>query len=161
MTETHHEEKYQMAKNTSATGTPQRASRLLQGKVTPVLLVLAAKAFTLVAVLAIYYVIVFFAAVRVVPLTMGFVKSGSGVTLDMPLETVLSAWIAPALFLVALEFVLVLVTLRALWRLRTKGVAAVSRWALGVETAKAETVQAMPLTSKSARKQNTNTTKAA
>jgi hypothetical protein len=147
-----------MTKNTSVTDTRQGKSRLLRGKVAPIGVVVATKALSLVLVLVLYYVIAFFAAVRVVPLTMGFVKSGTGVTLDMPLETVLSVWIVPALFLVALIFALVLVTLRAIWRLRIRVVTAVSRWALGVEPAATETSR---LGAKSIRKRNTNTTKAA
>lgn len=124
-----------MAKNTSETGAPQTTIRALRGKVAPISIVVAAKAFSLVAVLAGYYVLAFFAAVQVVPMTMNFVKSGTGVTLDMPLETVLSFWIVPALFLVALVFVLVLVVMRALWRFRNRVVASVSLWALGEATA--------------------------
>lgn len=123
-----------MGKNKIAAEHRPAKTLAARGKAAPVLIVVATKAFTLLAMLVVYYLIAFFAAIRVVPLTMGFVKSGSGVTLDMPIETVLSVWIVPALFLVALVFALVLVTMRTLWRLRTRAVQAVSRWAFGEET---------------------------
>ena len=122
-----------MAKSTSVMNDHPMKPRALRGKVVPISIVIATKASTLVAVLVAYYVLAFFAAVQVVPLTMGFVKSGSGVTLDMPLETVLSVWIVPALFLVALVFVLLLVMMRSLWRMRVRVVVSVALWALGEE----------------------------
>jgi len=118
---------------TDALTTSGKKRRTLKGTVAPIAIVTMVKTLTLAAVAASYYVLAFFASVQVVPLTMGFVKAGTGVTLDMPLETVLSVWVVPALFLVALVFVLVLVVMRALWRLRTRVVAAVSLWALGEE----------------------------
>lgn len=123
-----------MGKNMNAAESRTTTVRLPRGRAASIGIVVATKAFTLVAMLVAYYVITFFAAIRVVPLTMGFVKSGSGVTLDMPIETVLSVWIVPALFLVGLVFVLLLVAMRALWRLRIRAVQSVSRWAFGEET---------------------------
>lgn len=123
-----------MGKTTNAAESGRGTLRAPESKAVSVGIVAATKAGTLVALVVLYYVIAFFAAIRVVPLTMGVVKSGSGVTLDMPLETVIAVWIVPALFLVALVFTLVLVTMRALWRLRVRAVTAVSRWAFGEET---------------------------
>jgi hypothetical protein len=151
-----------MANNLSATTNSPTKTRGLRGKAAPIGIVLATKAFTLVALLAVYYVIAFFTAVRVVPMVMGFVKSGTGVTLDMPVETVLSVWIVPALFLVALVFVLVLVAMRAIWRLRARVIIAVSRWALGEETdEETGTAVTAPLRTKRSRNQKTTSTKAA
>ncbi|MCI4659588.1 hypothetical protein [Cryobacterium zhongshanensis] len=151
-----------MTQNTTKTrnapvSTP--AKRGLFARMTPVSLLLATKTVTLVLVLAGYYVLAFFAAVRVVPMTMGFVKSGTGVTLDMPLETVLSVWIVPALFLVALIFVLVLIAMRALWRLRARVVAGVAHWARGREADMGMTVRpphTSPLGAKNIRKTSTS-----
>jgi len=123
-----------MARKVSATADNRTVPRVLRGKLGPVSIVAAVQAASLVTVLALYYVIAFFAAVQVVPLTMGFVKSGTGVTLDMPMETVISLWIVPALFLVALIFVVVLITMRAIWRLRTRVTTRVARWAFGEES---------------------------
>jgi hypothetical protein len=133
-----------MARNLNATARDRTIPRVLRGKVGPVAVVAAVHAATLVAVLALFYVIAFFAAVQVVPLTMGFVKSGTGVTLDMPMETVISVWIVPALFLVSLLFVLVLITMRAIWRLRVVVVTRVSRWAFGEDDAQATPLPAGP-----------------
>jgi len=121
-----------MSKATTASSTTR--SSILRGKAAPLAIVLAAKTAALLATLVIFYVLAFFVAIQVVPLTMGFVKAGSGVTLDMPIETVLSVWIAPALFLIALELVATLVAMRAVWRLRRRATDAVSAWALGRET---------------------------
>jgi membrane glycosyltransferase len=121
-----------MSKTTTASSTIR--SSFLRGKAAPLGIVLAAKTAALLATLVIFYVLAFFVAIQVVPLTMGFVKAGSGVTLDMPIETVLSVWIAPALFLIALELVATLVAMRAVWRLRRRATDAVSAWALGRET---------------------------
>jgi len=121
-----------MSKATTASSTTR--SSFLRGKAAPLGIVLAAKTAALLATLVIFYVLAFFVAIQVVPLTMGFVKAGSGVTLDMPIETVLSVWIAPALFLIALELVATLVAMRAVWRLRRRATDAVSAWALGRET---------------------------
>lgn len=107
----------------------------LRGKASRVGVVLGTKATSLVLLLVIYYMLVFFAAIQLVPLTMGFVKAGSRVTMSMPIETVVSLWIVPALFLVALEFVLVLVAIRALWRARRRLVDTVAGWAFGREAA--------------------------
>ena len=123
-----------MARKVSATADDRNVPRVLRGKLGPVSIVAAVQAASLVTVLALYYVIAFFAAVQVVPLTMGFVKSGTGVTLDMPMETVISLWIVPALFLVALILVVVLITMRAIWRLRTRVTTRVARWAFGEES---------------------------
>jgi hypothetical protein len=120
-----------MARNQNATAGERPAPRVLRGKLGPVTVVAAVHAATMVAVLALFYVIAFFTSVQVVPLTMGFVKSGTGVTLDMPMETVISVWIVPALFLVALLFVLMVLTMRAIWRLRVVVVTRVSLWAFG------------------------------
>lgn len=147
-----------MPRNVGGTGNRSITARMLRGKAGPISIVLVTKTVTMVALLAVYYVIAFFAAIRVVPLVMGFVKSGTGVTLDMPVETVLSAWIVPALFLVALVFILVLVTMRALWRLRSRAVAAVSRWALGEET---RPTAVTPNSAKSARNRKNISAKAA
>ncbi|ROR75971.1 hypothetical protein SAMN06295974_3884 [Plantibacter flavus] len=103
----------------------------LKGKAVPIGVVLLTRTVTLVGLIFAYYVLAFFSAVQIVPMTMGFVKAGTGVTLDMPVETVLSAWIVPALFLVGLLFAFVLFLMRGLWRLRKRAVQAVSRWALG------------------------------
>ena len=123
------------------THTGQTGTHTLLAKIAPVSVVVVVKALTLVVVLAGYYVLAFFSAVQVVPLIMNFVKSGTGVTLDMPLETVLSFWIVPALFLVALFFVLLLVTMRALWRFRARLVDGVTHWARGRETDMGMTVR--------------------
>lgn len=154
-TDAPHEEKYHMPKNANSRNNSSTKPRFLRGKTGPVSLVLATKAVTLAAVLGLYYVIVLFSAVQVVPLVMGFVKSGTGVTLDMPIETVLSVWVVPALFLVALVYALVIVTIRSLWRLRKRTINRVALWALG------SAADAMPLDTKSIRKQNHTTTKAA
>lgn len=150
-----------MTNNTSAIDKSQSTARGLRGKLAPVSIVIATKAVTMVALLVVFYVIAFFAAVKVVPMTMNIIKAGTGVTLDMPIETVVSFWVVPALFLVALVFVLVLVTMRAVWRLRSRVVIAVSRWAFGVTPETAQAGQTAPLRTKSVRKQIINTTKAA
>jgi Mg2+/Co2+ transporter CorB len=129
-----------MTQSLDATKTSSFASRLLKKKAGPMGVVIATKALTLVALIASYYIIAFVTAIQIVPLTMGFVKSGTGVTLDMPLELVLSLWIVPALFLVGLVFVLAVVTMRALWRLRARVVTAASQWALGEEPREKTTV---------------------
>jgi hypothetical protein len=143
----------------SITSSRPSKTRSLWGKAAPKGVVLATKAATLVALLVIYYVIVFFAAIQVVPLIMGFVKSGTGVTLDMPLETVLSAWIVPALFLVALFFALVLVTIRALWRFRARVIRSVTHWVFNEDNR----IEAAPagISTKNAQKQKNTSEKAA
>jgi len=123
-----------MAKNTSSRG-DAGTGRGPSGKALPATIVIATKSVTLGLTAFAYYVIAFFAAVRVVPTIMAFVASGSGVTADMQLQTLIAAWIAPSLFLIALLFALVLVTFRAIWRGRRRVVADVSAWALGLEPA--------------------------
>lgn len=136
-------------KNTKNKRTGLRAP---SGRVAPVALVLATKMATLVGVLVAYYVIAFFSAVRVVPMIMGFVKDGTGVSMGMPVETVLAVWIAPSLFLIALLFGLVFMMMRKLWHLRRRFVDRVSAWALGRETGLApatpipETIRTHPRT---------------
>jgi hypothetical protein len=147
-----------MARNLNASAGDRTTPRVLQGKLGPVSIVAAVHAATLVAVLALFYLIIFFAAVQVVPLTMGFVKSGTGVTLDMPMETVISVWIVPALFLVALLFVLVLLTMRAIWRLRVGVITRVSRWAFGEDDGRPTPLPAGPTP---ARNRKTSSSKAA
>jgi hypothetical protein len=146
-----------MARNLNATVGERPTPRVLRGKLGPVTVVAAVHAATMVAVLALFYVIAFFTAVQVVPLTMGFVKSGTGVTLDMPMETVISVWIVPALFLVALLFVLVLLTMRAIWRLRVVVVTRVSRWAFGED----DRSRSLPAGPANARNRKTSSSKAA
>jgi len=122
-----------MAKTTTETVISRAKSRVLKGKVAPVTIVLVTKAASLTLTGGAFYVLAFFFAIQVVPLTMGFVKAGSGVTMDMPIETILSVWIVPGLFLVALIFALVLLIMRTILRWRTAAVKAVARWALGIE----------------------------
>lgn len=124
-----------MAKNTSTADVRIPWIRAPRGKVAPVSIVLATRVTSMVVLFIAYYVIAFFAAVRLVPTVMGFVKAGSGVTMNMPVETVVAVWIAPSLFLLALLFALVLVVMRKLWRLRRSLVTVVSGWALGREEA--------------------------
>lgn len=120
-------------KNTTGTSTKIRRFSVPRGKIGPAATVLVAQAASLLAVIVVFYIVAFFAAVRVVPMVMGFVKDGTGITMDMPVETVLSAWIAPSLFLLALVFALVLFVLRAVWKLRTTAITALSAWAFGRE----------------------------
>lgn len=127
----------------ASSGTNRHPRAWLKGKVAPTSIMLLWQTVGLIAVGFLYYVIAFFFAVQVVPLTMGFVKAGTGVTLDMPLETVLSAWIVPALFLVGLLFVAVLLVMRGIWRLRIRANAALSAFLFGTErAAKVEPMQA-------------------
>lgn len=128
-----------MSKTTSTTETTGRLGRLTppKGKIGPVAIVLLAKSASLVGVIFAFYFIAFFAAVRLVPITMGFVKDGTGVTMDLPFETVIAAWIAPSVFLIAFIFTLCLVLMRFIWRGRQKVVARVQGWALGKEEAAA------------------------
>lgn len=122
-----------MAKSTSTTRSNGSKSAALRSKVGPVALVLAAKAATLVAFILAALVIIMFSTVRVIPLSVGFVKSVMGVSMDMPVETVIAAWIAPSIFVLAIVFTVVLIALRALWKLRRRGIEVVSGWALGRE----------------------------
>jgi hypothetical protein len=138
-----------MAKNTNTDS--QRAGGL-RGKVRPVVAVLATKTASLVALLLVYYVVVFFLAIRVVPLVFGFVKSGSGVTMDMPFETILSVWIAPSVFLLATLFAVMLIACRALWRARRRLVESVSAWAFGREEGVAHAVAPANLSTARARR---------
>lgn len=118
----------------SAANGKRNRLRAPSGKVAPITMVIVTKAATFVAVLVAFYIIAFFSAVRVVPMVMGFVKDGTGVTMNHPVETVLAVWIAPSLFLIALLFGFVFVVMRKIWHLRTRIVNRVSTWALGHET---------------------------
>lgn len=109
--------------------------RVARARIAPAAVVLVTQAVSLLAVGILYYVIAFFAAVRIVPFTLGFVKDGTGVTMDMPFEAVLGLWIAPALFLLALVFWLVVTIMRRIWTLRASAVNAVKAWAFGREDA--------------------------
>jgi hypothetical protein len=151
-----------MSKITPTKNAPQGKVSTLKAKLGPASLVIGAQVVSLAVTLGLYYVIVFFAAVQVVPLTMGFVKSGTGVELDMALETIISLWIVPALFLVALVFALVLFTIKSIWRLRRRLLAAVSLWALGSATDVAEVsaTTSLPRVA-AARVRSTTSTKAA
>lgn len=120
------------AKRHVGTGPSKRAPR---SKAATAAIVLAVQAVSLAALIFVFYVIAFFAAVRVVPLTLGFIKDGSGVTMDMSVETVVAGWIAPALFLLALLFGLVWVVMRKLWQLRRDLIWRVRTWAYGSEDA--------------------------
>lgn len=104
-------------------------------KIGPASVVVAVRFGSLLIASAAVYLVAFFSAVRLVPSIMAFVASGSGVSADMPLQTLIAAWIAPSLFLIALLFALVLVVVRGLWRMRRAAIALVSRWALGGEAA--------------------------
>lgn len=106
----------------------------LRSRLKPIGLVLFTKTASLVVFLVACYIIVFFSAIRVVPVILGFVKDGSGITMSMPVETILSVWIAPSLFLIAILFALVIVVIRKLWRLRRRLIEQVSGWAFGRET---------------------------
>lgn len=125
-----------MAKKTGSeeTGTPRH--RPLGGKVGPVGLVLLTKTASLFLVIVAYYVIVMFCAVRVVPLLMGFVLNGSGVTMDLPVETIVAVWIVPSLFLVGMLFGLALTAMKALWHVRRRLIETVSRRLLGTQDEK-------------------------
>lgn len=90
--------------------------------------VIAVKTLTLGAVLFAYYVLTFYTAIQVVPTIFGFVKAGTGLTMDMGFDTIIAVWIAPSLFLVALLFVAVLLAMRGLWRLRSRAVTAFMAW---------------------------------
>jgi hypothetical protein len=124
-----------MGKSTTATSTPTAGMKRFRGKVAPVLVVLGTKAGSIVALGALLYVIVMFAGIRVIPLTLGFVKSGTGISESDPTLTVLAVFVAPGLFFVALITAAVIFGTRKLWQLRNKLVDAVSGWALGREAA--------------------------
>lgn len=115
----------------AATGT-----KGLRGKVGPVAIVLATKAASLVAMIVAVYLLVMFLAIRVVPMTMGFVLSGTGVTDATPWKTVLMVWIAPSLVLIALIITGAIFLVRWLWKQRARLVEKVSVWAFGRETKK-------------------------
>lgn len=118
-----------MARNKNTTTNSSRnAHRTPSGRVVPVLAVLAAKAVSLLAVVFAYYFIAFFVAVRIVPVTMGFVKDGTGVTMNMPVDTILAVWVAPSLFLIALIFAGTFVAMRKIWHLRTNLLARLTTW---------------------------------
>lgn len=123
------------SKNTARTDTRAPRFRVPRGKVGAASAVVIAQAASLLAVIVVFYIIAFFVAVRVVPITMGFVKDGTGVTLDMPVETVVAVWIAPSLFLLGLLFWLVVVVMRSIWKLRTALMSTVKSWAFGRESA--------------------------
>lgn len=125
-----------MGKSTNApkAGTTSTVKRG-RGKAGAALLVVGAKAGSLIAFLAVVYVIVMFAGIRVVPLTLGFVKDGTGISASDPTLTVLAVFVAPGLFFVALITTAVIFGIRGLWRLRAKLVDGVAGWALGREDA--------------------------
>ena len=99
-------------------------------KIGPAGAVIAAKAVSLLVVFVLFYVLAIFSAVTVVPHIMGFVMAGTGVTMDLPLQTVIAAWLAPSLFLIALFFTLVLIAMRTIWRTRRSLIARLDAWAL-------------------------------
>lgn len=109
--------------SSAGSATPSARRGLLRLAAVPV-----TRGATLIAFGVASYVLVFFAAVRLVPLTMGFVKDGTGVTMDMPVETVLAVWIAPSLFLIAVLFALVIHLLRSAWALRRRTIQRVAAW---------------------------------
>ena len=148
-------------KNTTGTPTKIKRFSLPRGKIGPAATVLVAQAASLLAVIVVFYIVAFFAAVRVVPMVMGFVKDGTGVTMDMPVETVLSAWIAPSLFLLALVFALVLFVLRAVWKLRTTAITALSAWAFGREEVRVAAIDRGQAQTKKKRTQTAGLTKTA
>lgn len=124
-----------MGKSTSATKNATTGTKRLRGKAAPALLVIGTKAATLVALATIVYIVVMFVAIRVIPLTLGFVKSGTGISESDPTMTVLALFVAPGLFFVALYTTAVVFGIRKLWSLRGRLVDRVSGWALGRETA--------------------------
>lgn len=105
------------------------------GTAWPALLVLGTKAGSLVALVALVYIVVMFAGIRVIPLTLGFVKDGTGISASDPTLTVLAVFVAPGLFFVALITTAVIFGIRKLWRLRALLVDRVAGWALGREKA--------------------------
>lgn len=141
-----------MGSNTSATSGTRTTG--LRSKLKPVGLVLFTKTASLFLFLVVCYVIVFFSAIRVVPLILGFVKAGSGITMSMPVETILSVWIAPSLFLIAILFALVVVLIAKLWRLRRRLIEQVSGWAFGREN---KVVAPVSLKAASSRRKKTQT----
>ena len=112
----------------SSLASPAPRRGLLKGRIGPTAAVLTVKTLTLGAVLFAHYVLAFYTAIQVVPTVFGFVKAGTGLTMDMGIDTIIAAWIAPSLFLVALLFVLVLTAMRSLWRLRSRVVVAFKAW---------------------------------
>lgn len=116
-----------MAKKTGTRDSMSAGSPANRGTVGPAAIVIGTKVVTMTLLVLAFYFIAFFSAVRLVPLIMSFVLGGSGVTMDMPVETILAVWIAPSLFLIALLFTLALLTMRGMWRLRRTIITAVSR----------------------------------
>lgn len=101
-------------------------------RVTGVALVAMARAARVVGVAVLVYVLAFFAAVRVVPMVMGFVGTGTGLSPDMTLIQLISLWIAPSVFLIGLVFAAVLAAIRGAWRSSGKVLRRFEDWVLGV-----------------------------
>ena len=104
--------------------TPVSKRGSLKDRVGSTAAVLAVKTLTLGVVLFAYYVLAFYTAIQVVPTVFSFVRAGTGLTMDMGFDTIIAVWLAPSLFLVALLFVLLLIVMRGLWRLRSRVVLA-------------------------------------
>lgn len=131
-----------MTQGEKATNGARNGLRAPSGRIVPHVLVIATKAFTLLGVIFAIYVLAFFSAVRIVPMIMGFVKDGTGVQMEMSIDTVLAVWVAPSLFLIALLFAFVFTIIRKLWHLRTALVARVTTWAHGRNAAEADAIPA-------------------
>lgn len=120
-----------MKKRIEATNVRTIGPRRLNNPALRGTLTVATKAAVTAVTLFLIFLLVTFAAAQVIPLVFGFVLSASGVSLDMPIETVLSFWIAPSLFLLGLLFVAALHIIKMLWRLRGNVINRVTSWAAG------------------------------
>lgn len=142
-----------MSKSTSApTGTHP-----IRRKAGPLATVLAVKTASLVVFVFAVYIIAMFLAVRVVPLVMGFVKAGTGVTESTPWDTTLMVWIGPSVVLIALITVGTVYLVRWLWKLRTRVVDRVAGWAFGREPRESTASVREPSRSKAVRAAKTKT----
>ena len=133
--------------------TPGKKNRLRppKGRVTGVALVATARAGRVVGVALFVYVLAFFAAVRVVPMVMGFVGTGTGLSPDMTLIQLISLWIAPSVFLIGLVFVAVLAAIRGAWRSSGKALRRFEGWVLGAPADEREGKQSSKSRSRGAR----------
>lgn len=141
----------------TSTKTDEKSSRKKlwrpTGRIAAATLVVLARTATLIAVIVFAYLLAFFAAVRMVPMIMSFVATGTGVTSEAGFVAMVSLWLMPSVFLIGLVFVGVLALARLVWRMRRKALTRVEDWALGREAEGAKD-QATPSLGKARRKKS-------
>jgi hypothetical protein len=105
----------------------------------------AATALVFGLVLFVDYLLVLFTAVNVLPNIAALIQQGTGVTVEMRIDTVIAGWLIPVLFIVAAVLVGEIFLMRRLWRFAAGRLKALGGWLFRLENEKRASRQQVAL----------------